>query len=51
MLILQYKESFTYDRLGRCFRVVYFTFMLVLLCLCVASVSRRVKIYIKYSKK
>jgi len=23
MLILQYKVSFTYDRLGRCFRFVY----------------------------
>jgi len=23
MLILQYKVSFTYDRLGRCFRLVY----------------------------
>ena len=28
----------TYDRLGRCFRFVYF--MLVLLCFCVAAVSR-----------
>jgi len=34
----------TYDRLGRRFRFVYF--MLVLLCFCVAAVSRRIKIYI-----
>ena len=33
MLILQYKVSFTYDRLGRCFRFVYiYACIAVFLC-------------------
>ena len=38
MLILQYKVSFTYDRLGRCFRFVYIYACIAVFC--VAAVSR-----------
>jgi len=41
MLILQYKVSFTYDRLGRCFRFVYiYACIAVFLCCCHFSVNK-----------
>jgi len=39
MLILEYKVSFTYDRLGRCFRFVYI-YACIAVFFCVATVSR-----------
>jgi len=41
MLILQYKVSFTYDRLGRCFRFVYiYACIAVFLCCYRLSVNK-----------
>jgi len=39
MLILQYKVSLTYDRLGRCFRFVYI-YACIVVFLCVATASQ-----------
>jgi len=39
MLILEYKVSLTYDRLGRCFRFVYI-YACIAVFFCVATVSR-----------
>jgi len=44
MLILQYKVSFTYDRLGSCFRFGYIYASIAVLLF--PTVSRRIKIYI-----